>query len=220
MNLKEIRDMFMSLLEVEKMKRGIGGAVQMNLDERLIAYWMSAAQMDILQKIQPNKKVQDYTFFKGVNIYALPTDFGMDYSVEVAGSKLDKTPLRSIQTLDGDTAEGIPQKYSVVYSNTYTLIIVPTPQSDTSGRVWYYENPGLYAPSNGTNQYWGTYDGQEYSGVIKLNDEFIPAILKYMLSQIFDDVQPEYYRKIQELKELESVKAQVKINYRFGVKRR
>ena len=64
----------------------------------------------------------------------------------------------------------------------------------------YWMDTTRYQPSGDDSQYWGSFDGETFSGDLLLPVMYMEAIELYLMAQLFDDFDLRYDREISRLK--------------------
>ncbi len=190
MTLQEVRDNFVARYKLVTQGKD---APIMQLDDKLIADLISEAQQDIQRRLQVVELNKLINLVNGTNSYSLPTNFGSDKLVllsdTVSGiSKLEASSSNEIynQIALSDT----PTKYAILESGfTQNIILYPTPKDSTQSiTVYYYPDTNYFSPSGASSQDWGNFDGNLFSGNLKLPERYYKAIIFYMLAQIIPPI--------------------------------
>lgn len=191
MTITEIRDIFIAELEFEykKMNKPF-----IQIRDKLIALWISEAQQDISSKLKILKTYTDIslTAVTSYTTYTLPSNFGKVFRAEISGTELDIVNIGEIPTT-GTITQGTPTQVATYNNGTNNLATVhPLPDSTYTMRLWYYVNPNYYSPSGVSAQDWGTFDGNSFSGNLKIPEPYYYLIKLYLLGKIFDNKRMEY----------------------------
>ena len=193
MNVQEVRDLFVAEYKIECSKRGIP---QIDINDKIIASWISRAQQDLGDRLNLLLTYQDVSLVATsvFTAYPLNSNFGQIERAEIQGQKLDIVNADEIDTTSTTLQQGLPAKVAV-YNNsagTYYLITDPLPSQAYTLRVWYKINTLYYAPSDSAGQNWGTFDGVSFTGDLKIPEKYIEGILLWMKSQWFAEFKNEY----------------------------
>ena len=195
MTLKDISDLFRAEYKLECSKRQVPESV---LPEQYVAALIAEAQNEIAAEMNAAEGLQVITATMGNTT----TSYNLNPDVGVIKSVWDGTSYYTLvdwTQLQEDAANGITYEYTVVNSsNGYKILFSTAPQASVI--ITYYQMFGLYSPSGGSNQTWGTFDGQVYTGSLQISDRYIPALRYYMLSRIFPDFLVLYQDQVNKLK--------------------
>lgn len=221
MTLSELFDAFDATYKVECAKRNTGG---IDIPRKLKALWVSQALQDLQRQVKEFQKYTDVTLVVNTYEYTLPTDFGYPVAVEVVGQgNLDPASLEELEasfqanatTIDVPPSGASATQYAIRTDGTNRYIrFNGTPVANP--RVWYYKSSLLYSPSGGSSQTWGTFDGSTASGALILTDDYVPAIIDFLLSRVFDDRLPIYEMGVQKLKQNRTVTVMDSFPYSMG----
>lgn len=227
MTLSEVIDLFTVKYKLEVAKRNVK---ELQIDSKMKAVLVSEAIQNARRETKEFQKYTDVTLVNAQFDYALPTDFGFLSFVEVAGQDhltiLSTEQLeQSIQDQNAQSSQTnpilTPQSGQIsyncsVYSDGTTTYIKFDGTPLANPRVWYYPKSSMYSPSASSAQSWGTFDGSTFSGNFVLSDYYVPPVIEYMLSQIFDDRKPLYDKAINDLKQMRLTTTSDTMPYSLG----
>lgn len=215
MTVDELRDLILAEYEFESQKRGVKPMVVGN---KLMAAFLSEAQQDIVSRIHPLTTSEDITLSGGTSEYAFTaTNFGMPIRAEIAGNKVTLVNISDIITT-GTIPSGTPTRVAVYASaNVYKVRVSPTPSAAGTLKMWYHPDTLWYAPSGSASQDWGSFDGETFSGDMKVPDKFLGAIKYFVLGKFYDELMVKYEREIKKLKSTKGDSMEEAFAYRFGL---
>lgn len=199
MTLAHLRDAFVMEYKLECMKNSVR---EINFADRQIAYFISKAQQDMINRLKIAKTYTDVslTAVTTYTEYSLPTNFGaIANSPSISGRELEVVPITDIPT--DDITAGDPQKIAIYFNGTdYKIALSPIPSSTATLRVWYYPDTGYFIPGGTGSQNWGTFTAETFTGNVKFPDKYIKAIIDFMVGEIFPQRKAEYENEINKLK--------------------
>ena len=197
MNLVELRHSFMVDYKFESQKRG---TKQIEVNDQVIAGWISEGQQDISNRIKPTKVYEDLSIVKGTNDYSLDSSFGEPIRAESAGDDIKIVTLNDMQTT-GTLIAGELTQCAIWWdsANTEYKLKVNPVSSAVTLRLWFYVDTGLYSPSGSASQDWGTITLGILSGEIKIPQKFVTVLKFYLLGKCFNDYQAKYETEIRRL---------------------
>ena len=215
MTLQEIVDAFEQSYKIEATAREITPVV---FPRGIEVMWLSQAIQDLQFRI---KELQ--------STYVLTLTGALSYSLPLAFGGLIKVTQNDIP-LDVVSPENIPQ------SPAYTTAQKCAVSNDGSGSGWqlvfdvaptetivvsYYNASFLYSPSKGSQQSWGTFDGNVLVGLMVLDGKYEPAIEAFMLSKALGgnariEFMQLYEKHVNELLARRLTSENVSLQYNFG----
>lgn len=143
MKIKDLYDIAKFRLQIEAKKKGLKVFL---LSPRELAYFISAAQMDVQKKLKVIQSYSEITLVAGVNTYSLPSKFGIYRAATINYAPLRYTPYTTIVELPYES--GLP-----MYLNVYAVgderkvIVYPTPSETGTMFIHYYVDPGYFKAS-------------------------------------------------------------------------
>lgn len=217
LSILECRDYFVTSYKLECMKHG---AKELDLQDKMIAMWMSSGQQDIVDRLKLLETYYDLTYtaqtvFTPISLAAI-TDFGKLLRTEPA---LDIVSINDLNTYNGDedVEQGEVDAIAIYHDGTsYKAGLSSLPSAAGTIRLWYQKNTGFYAPSGSSTQNWGTFDGSTFTGNLKLPEKYLDLLILFMLGKIFPDKQAEYESKLKDFKGNSTTTYSAAIAYNLG----
>ena len=210
MTLQEIRDAFEARYKVECFKRNVK---QLELDDKLIALFMSEAQQDIQRRHRVVRTSSSVTITSGSG--TLPSNFGRIIAVKYDDDFLEQKPYQELLDYQLTTSDSDALVYAIDQTGaTATILVYPT--GVTSVTVYYYPEYLYYQPSGDTSQEWGSFSGTAFSGSLNIPVRYAMAVQYYMLSQLFDDIERKYEREMGSLRESQLINRPKELKYNIG----
>lgn len=211
MTLQELSDNFHVLLKVQSKLRKVE---YVNIEEGIIAQWISEAQNQLAALIGMLEAETTLTLVDGQMVYALPADFKRVKLVYIPMTAIPQNVSANQNVLmppnyspsdvvhvKGQRALGVDDfTYAVEWDETnknWQIEFVMTPVG--APNIIYSLLPGVYSPSGGGSQEWGSFNGTTYSGSSIVGDEYAPALKYYMLGEVFPDLRNRFREEVQVL---------------------
>jgi hypothetical protein len=191
MKLKELFDLFEATYKIECLKANVK---EIALNKKLEGLWVSMAIQDLLREVKEFENHFDIDVIPNVLHYTLPDDFGFAIDVTTDNGTLDITSKDQIPI----NPNSLATKFAIYSDGISNQIIFDG--SVSSARVRYYTSSFLYSPAGTQVQSFGTFDGYSASGDIIIADYYIPAVIEFMLSKMFNDRIQMYQFEVQKLK--------------------
>lgn len=210
MKLQNLRDLIMAEVNLGFTRYGIKPTL---VEDKLVMAWISAAQQDLFFRLQPSKNYTTFQVFKGTNTYSLPVDFGSIDSVVLENARLNYTPFNKMEI----EAEGVPHKFSIWHKDYSRITFSPIPNNTYDVTVWYNVGVNIYDPTETGAQTFGTFDGNQATGDIKVPDRYTSAIVRYCLSRVFMPEHQMYEYEVNKLKQIEVTMSRDEVDYRLGL---
>lgn len=200
MTITEVRNAFERKYRLACAKRG---ASPIDFGNGEIALMISEAQQKIVNELKIIETYADIslTVQTEFTTFSMPSNYGeIKGNPTIDGAKLDIVNIDEIPKT-GDIGSGKPSKIAIYYDGTgYVCAVDPTPSQTYTLRIWYYTNTLFYSPSGATSQNWGSFDGEVFSGNLKIPDKYVIVLLEHMVSQIFDDNYPKFVEELNSLR--------------------
>jgi hypothetical protein len=188
--------------------------------EKIKAQWISEAQNKLAAKIGMLQTSIPITVVNGQTLYDLPSDFKRVVLVSIPSLSVplytpsDLTHVTKQQSIGCDDFT-----YAIIWDKTNTcwaIQFVQTPSDNPT--IQYALLPGVYSPSAGAVQEWGTFDGMVYAGNCLVGDEYASAITYYMLGEIFPDLRVRFMQEVNDLIQNKISVSATPFTYKFGGK--
>ncbi len=209
--LQSTINMFLAKYKLEAMKRGVKPIV---FAKDMLALLLSEALAEIQRRHSVIMAGYDLSITADTYEYTLPDGFGRIIKIMDSDDELTEHGFTEIWTLiktglsNSDT--GTPEYYAMVDkvdNSTGTavyekkLLVYPIPSSSGTLSIYYYPTITMLNTNVDGKYFWGSYDGESFTGDLIFPDRYSNAIVLYMLAQIFDDIYQKYEREMEILKE-------------------
>lgn len=214
----EARDVFVSKYKLQCLLRK---TQEIDLPNKMIAFLLSQAQQDILNRVKALSTYKDVslTAVTAFTTYTLETNFGgLKGKPTIEGSELEVVSMEELPTNGTlDTGDPSQAKCAVYHDGTaWKMYLYPLSNSTKTLRYWYYINTGFYSPSGVSAQNWGTFDGKTFTGNLKIPDEYLTALIYYMLGEVFNDFKILYLEEIKRMKGNSAATVKDSLDYNMG----
>ena len=193
MTIDEVRNLFVGMYKVQSQVRGVS---QIEINNKLLASFLSQAQQDIQRRLLVVESSVDVILTTTTNVHSLPTNFGQHKHAYIGTTVLEEKPARFIREL---LATGGTGNYFGIYQQGNTQQII-TPHTSGTLTLFYYPDYRYYQPSVSSNQDWGNFNGIVYTGKLLLPDRYDMAVVYYMLSQVIPDYDTKYEKELRSLR--------------------
>lgn len=197
MILQEFRDIFIAEYIYEAQKRR---EPRIELPNKLIASWIAEAQQSINLRVKPIKTYQDVTIVAGLTDYSLNSNYGKAIGGKLgdANGVIGDVDVILVDTTDLLTTDTSGAKIAIYWDPTdsiHKLRVAPAPTENFTIRLWYYADTLWYSPSGATSQDYGSFDGDSFTGNLKIPDKYQMLVKYYLLGKCFNDYS-EYEKQL------------------------
>jgi len=210
MIFEELLYVFRNDLEIEYLKRNIKETNKIRFNQKQLKLIFTKIASDLQKEFKIIESEQTITTVAGEASYALTRDFMNRKSAYYETKKLDYVSMEEIY--NGITSASYPLRYGIKWVNSYPYIVLnPTPnESGKSIYVKSYNDIKLYSINDGIDD--KAADPSDDTLYMKIPTMYDAAILKGMMSEIFDDRLPLYEAEKLRLKSMGNIELSLDYN--------